>query len=249
MINCSPTSLDLLSFSFLCSFRFSFTMTIPFTIAPANFNPTHAGFFEFGIDVFQMKSGSDEAMCIEVESVEYASYERLKPSPAFVFYCTDGGDGKFTPSVPAPPIGAAMVTHHISSPSCNETKACDLDWFYCPRDPGCTTYTMSTDTVVVDVRDKTTIKAGDKVTLTVNGTTTLKSCPAAGSYRIYSLVGKNQQAGVLCDILTILPDGVFILSIPITLIAGDFVDDWFEFGLDVFQEKSGSDEGEFSAEF
>jgi hypothetical protein len=62
-------------------------------------------------------------------------------------------------------------------------------------------------------------------------------------------VGKNQQAGILSDILTILPGGVFIISIPITLIAGDFVDDWFEFGLDVFQEKSGSDEGEFSAEF
>jgi hypothetical protein len=223
----------------------TFVMEITFDAAAANFLPTHVGFFEFGIDVFQEKSGTNEAMCIEVESVEYAAYEELKPSPPFVIYCVDQGDGHFTPSVPAPPAGSRIHPHAIASPSCNTSTPCDLDWFYCPRDPGCATYTMSVSDVIVDVRDKTTYKTGDAVTLTVNGTTTLTSCPVAGSYRIYSLAGKNQQAGVLCDVLTILPGGAFILSIPITLVDDDFTqppDSWFDFGLDVFQQGSGSDE-------
>lgn len=31
----------------------------------------------------------------------------------------------------------------LTAPTTNiTTNVCDLDWYYCPRDPGCLTYTM-----------------------------------------------------------------------------------------------------------
>lgn len=107
---------------------------------------------------------------------------------------------------------------------------------------------MSVAAVEVDVEDHTTIKAGDMVKLLVNGTTSLKTVPTAGSYRIYSLDGHNEAAGVLSDVMSIEDCGeqgcYFYLDIAFQLNAGSFSDQgWFEFGLDVFQKGSGSDEG------
>ena len=50
-------------------------MTIPFTASEACFD-TSKDWFEFGIDVFQKKSGSDEGMCIEITNPTYNSYEQ-----------------------------------------------------------------------------------------------------------------------------------------------------------------------------
>lgn len=108
---------------------------------------------------------------------------------------------------------------------------------------------MSVSNVVVDVEDATGLKAGDKVSLHVNGTTSLRSVPVAGSYRIYALDGGNAAAGVLSDVMTLSdcgPNGCYFgMDVPFTLTPGCFGTStgWFEFGLDVFQKKSGSDEG------
>lgn len=60
---------------------------------------------------------------------------------------------------------------------------------YCPRDPGCKTYTMSVHDVNVhangmDHVEAYNLKAGTSVTVEVTGITTMKSVSDHGSYRI-----------------------------------------------------------------
>jgi len=39
--------------------------------------------------------------------------------------------------------GALVRPSPTTAPTTNiTTNVCDLDWYYCPRDPGCITYTM-----------------------------------------------------------------------------------------------------------
>jgi hypothetical protein len=211
-----------------------FTFKISFTLASGNFK---APWFEFGIDIFQKKSGSDEGVCVEIEDIEYLTYEKEDKGHPFQMECKDNGDGTFTPQI------TPLQGHPIPAPKCVEK--CDLDWYYCPRDPGCATYTMSVKSVEVDVMDATGLVAGDKVILTVNGTTTMKTVPTSGSYRIYALSGGNEAAGLLSDTLRLLGNGAFSMRVPFDITAASFeaTKGWTEFGLDVFQKQSGSDEG------
>jgi len=102
---------------------------------------------------------------------------------------------------------------------------------------------MSVKEVDFHTGDASGYKAGDHVVLGVKGETTLKEIPVGGSYRIYTLSGKNGAAGVLSDVFKMTGNGTFEATIPFTLTADSFAGEFFEFGLDVFQEKSGSDEG------
>jgi len=216
-----------------------FTLNITFALDAGVFAP--GSWVEWGLDIFQQKSGTDEAMCIEFADKEYLKFEENTVSPPFVQYCKDNGDGTFTKDT------IPIVNHVIPSESCS--PGCDLKWYYCPRDPGCVTYTMSADSVVVDVIDPLTIKAGDVANLIVKVTTSLKSVPQEGSFRIYALAGGNADGGALSDVMTITSCGQ--LGCYYTLDIKDFpitptmftAQGWFEFGLDIFQKSSGSDEG------
>merc|ERR1712196_71450 len=166
---------------------------------------------------FQKGSGSDEGMCVEFADIEYLHYEQNKPDPPFVDYCIDDGDGHFTSkTVPVP-------TTEIASPACGAAP-CALKWNWCPRDPGCRTYTMNVHNVEVDVTDKgapPSIRSGDGTKVVVTGTTMLTSVPTAGSYRIYSLAGVNVAAGALSDALTV-SNGNFVLTIDFDLSSNCF---------------------------
>merc|ERR1740130_269546 len=70
----------------------------------------------------------------------------------------------------------------------------------------------------------------------------MKEVPVAGSYRVYALSGGNVAAGVLTDVMN-LSGSNFVLDISFQLTTADFDVKDFEFGLDIFQKKSGSDEG------
>merc|ERR1719473_2165917 len=115
-----------------------------------------------------------------------------------------------------------------------DTNVCGVNWYYCPRDPGCKTYTMSVHAITVQA----------------SGVTTIEKVPTAGSYRIYGLDGKNVATGILTDTLNITFNSAtlqydFVLTISFVLDADNFdnAKKWTEWTLDVFQEKSGSDEG------
>lgn len=214
-----------------------FTMTVTFTLDSDNFDETKT-WTEWTLDVFQQKSGSDEGMCVEFADVEYLHYEQNKPDPPFVDYCVDNGDGTFTAKT------VAVPSKEIAAPAC-AAAPCALKWNWCPRDPGCKTYTMVVDNVEVDVTDQTQqIRSGDLAHVVVTGTTTLKTVPTAGSYRIYSLAGVNVAAGALSNALTV-SNGKFVLTVDFDLSSNCFDETkgFFEFGIDVFQKGSGSDEG------
>jgi hypothetical protein len=220
--------------------QYDFVMTVTFVLDANNFDVAMK-WTEWTLDVFQEKSGSDEGMCVEFSSIEYVNYLQTKQDPPFVDLCVDRGDGTFENQTIA--ITTALDTLHVTSPpGCVEK--CNLKWNWCPRDPGCKTYTMDVASVETDVKGATEIKAGDSFTVTVRGTTTLSTVPVAGSYRIYALAGGNAAAGVLTDVLTI-DRGTFVMVIPFTATAACFnlPKNWFEFGIDVFQKGSGSDEG------
>jgi len=212
-----------------------FTMKIQFAVEATNFGNSKDE-FEFGLDVFQKKSGSDEGMCIQVESDKFVQ-EAEATQPPFDMLCSDSGNGKFELlKTPIP-----MPVHDVDAGAqCD--ASCALGWYYCPRDPGCTTYTMSASSVEVDIHDSTGYKVGDNVTMIVKGTTSIKEVPVAGSYRVYALSGGNVAAGVLTDVMT-LSGSNFALDISFQITSGDFDGKNFEFGLDIFQKKSGSDEG------
>lgn len=42
-----------------------------------------------------------------------------------------------------------VFSHALGLTGDESTNICNLDWNYCPRDPGCITYTMSVHTVTV----------------------------------------------------------------------------------------------------
>jgi len=224
--------------------QYDFTMTVPFKLDSDNFDSAKK-WTEWTLDVFQQKSGSDEGMCVEFADNEYVQYEIAKPSPIFEDYCIDNGDGTFKNQTIA--ISEELKTLHTTDtkPECTAPKTpCDLKWNWCPRDPGCKTYTMDVASVETDIKGATEVKAGDAFTVIVRGTTSMESVPVAGSYRIYALTGGNAATGVLTDVLTI-DRGTFVMTIPFIANAAcfDTTKDWFEFGIDVFQAKSGSDEG------
>jgi hypothetical protein len=61
----------------------SFTLDVGFTASAALFNTNDKTRFEFAVDVFQAKSGSDEGMCVQVASTPYMNDMRAKASPEF----------------------------------------------------------------------------------------------------------------------------------------------------------------------
>ena len=200
------------------------------------------GWFEFGIDVFQQKSGSDEGFCLEIASLAYTKYEEHRDQPPFVMECKDEGNGHFIKDV------HTIVPKAIPSPQCGGPDKCDLNYYYCPRDPGCITYTMPATSVEVDVLDANDIKPGDHIRLTINGTTSLHSVPVDGSYRVYDIAGHNVIGGALSDAMTIyncVSEGCYFgVTTDFVLPSAAFTPEgWMEFALDVFQKSSGSDEG------
>jgi hypothetical protein len=229
------------------SLQYDFVMTVGFKLGADNFDTTK-NFTEWTLDVFQQKSGTDEGMCVEFGDASYVEYMQSKPDPPFVDLCIDNGDGTFAKDTVA--ISASHHTLHstATNPECSAPAPktpCDLKWNWCPRDPGCKTYTMDVASVETDIKSAdSVVEAGDVFTVTVRGTTSMTTVPVAGSYRIYALSGGNAATGVLTDVLTI-DRGTFVMKIPFTATADCFVTakGWFEFGIDVFQAKSGTDEG------
>merc|ERR1711934_107739 len=73
------------------------------------------------------------------------------------------------------------------------------DWFYCPRDPGCTTYAMSAHQVSVGLAPSrlNVVAAGRWVNLYVIGTTNIKNVSQIASYKVYGIDGKNVATGTL----------------------------------------------------
>ena len=69
-----------------------------------------------------------------------------------------------------------------------ETNVCGVNWYYCPRDPGCKTYTMSVLDMEVRANDYTNaiqmdmLKTGNSITVQASGVTTIETVPVAGSY-------------------------------------------------------------------
>ena len=123
------------------------------------------------------------------------------------------------------------------------TNVCHMDWYYCPRDPGCSTYTMSVKEVFVYANGHVNpisaenLTVGDKISVEVRGSTTMKSVPVAGSFRIYNLQGGNMFAGVLADTLT-LSGNNFVFKTSFTLDSGAFATGrWVEWGLDISGRK------------
>lgn len=198
------------------------------------------GMVEFGIDVFMDKS-ADEGMCVEIANKKYIAMEEAKVDPPFVDYCVDEGHGTFKKET------IKIVPTPIESPGCGPPPParCQLDWYYCPRDPGCVTYDMSVGTVEVDVQDPTALRAGDNVTLLVKGTTTMSKVPVEATWRIYDMAGHNAATGVLSDVCTLdtsKSPTAFRLDIPFTFPAASISGSLLEFGLDIFMDKS-ADEG------
>jgi len=218
-----------------------FVLTIDLTLDAAS---ASGNMFEFGVDIFSHKSeGDPEGMCIQIASPEH--YRQESSKTGFQLDCKDNGDGTWTPGA------SPVVPHPLPAPSCAAPKpppppsSCKLNWFYCPRDPGCVTYTMSVSSVEVDVQDKSGIKAGDTVTMIVHGTTKIKAVPSSGTYKVYDGAGKNAAQGILSDVMTIdASSGAFTIKVSgIVLDASSVQGDVIEWGLDIFQDKSGSNEG------
>jgi len=212
-----------------------FTLTVPITLDAA----TACGkMFEFGIDLFYDKAhGDPEGMCVQVSSKEY--FKQASGKSDFALDCKDNGDGTWTPE------SSTVVGHPLPAPSCSAPKNnCTLNWFYCPNDPGCGTYSMSVTSVSVDVNDKTGIKAGDTVNMIVHGFTSLKAVPPHATYKIYDGAGKNAGQGNLKDVMQLdASSGAFTLTIPALVLDPSSVQgNVIEWGLDVFQERSGSKE-------
>merc|ERR1712072_609648 len=143
----------------------------------------------------------------------------------------------------------------IQAPDCKPPpppEQCDIEWWYCPRDPDCDGYDMSVEQIVVstDIVSRTPefFAPGDSVNVHVNGTTTLTSVDPGATYRIYQLAGGNQATGVLADVIQINGDR-FDINLPFGLVDGNFVTNlnWFEFGIDIFREPEGTKES-FCAE-
>jgi hypothetical protein len=85
-----------------------FEADIAFTLTSDSFA---GAWFEFGLDVFQAKSGSDEGMCIEVANPAYVQSQQNNPNKKFVTDCTDMGGGHF---VDARPDGVPEVVKPVT---------------------------------------------------------------------------------------------------------------------------------------
>jgi hypothetical protein len=273
----------------------SFVFKATFKVSEALFQSAQqTNMFEFGVDVFQSSSGSNEGVCVEVASKDYVAAEVARVDPKFELMCDDNGDGTFTKLATPKPVVSTLtgademcmppVDCKVSKwgewskctkkcgggstsrsrtivtpparggagcPALTETQKCnaqecahsDMEWYYCPRDPGCKTYTMSVDQV--EMSEPGTVKAGDKVTVVARGKTSirLKTIGASASYRVYALSGRNMATGVLAEHLKLDGAGNFQLTVPITVTEDAVVGGNVEFGIDVFQKGSGSDEG------
>jgi len=186
---------------------------------------------EFGIDIFMDKS-SDEGFCVEVANRNYIADVSAKAEPKFEWYCEDEGQGHFVrKNVP-------ITTAPIPSEECSAGGQCELDWYYCPRDPGCVTYELSVHSVEVDVADTAAIHAGDQTTVIVKGRTQIKEVPAVGTYKIYDMAGHNAAQGVLTDALTLDGSGGFTFRITLAFPAASVTGGLIEFGIDVFMDQN-----------
>jgi len=219
--------------------KFHFNVALTLDAASAT-----APIVDWGLDIFLDHGGSKEAMCIGVASAEYIE-DQKKGSEGFVDYCKDNGDGTFTKETLNPaPTAKVDITWAKGSP-CGPPppppKQCSLDWFYCPKDPGCSGYTMSVMNVTTDF-DAKTIAAGDKVTTIVTGVTKMTSIPFQASYKIYDMAGNNAGSGAINAANLNLDDGKFTLTIASTLDATSVADGKVDWGLDVFLGAGGSDE-------
>ena len=150
--------------------------------------------------------------------------------------------------------GAAMPLFSSSNitttPPTVTTNVCGMDWYYCPRDPGCVTYDMSVHDVKIHVDgiegniDIVDLKPGHTAQVQITGITTITSVSASASYRVYALDGKNMAFGVLANAFILTGNGGFVFTPSFEITADAIGSNGFvEFGIDVFQEKSGTDEG------
>ena len=134
-----------------------------------------------------------------------------------------------------------------------------MRWYWCPRDPACTTNSMNVDHVETTIKSaqgrtqgngtEGTIKAGDTLDVTVRGTTTMTVVPPSGTWHLYALNkvhSGNLATGLLSTpgVLQLSGQGTFTMSISFVVPTTCFIldKDWFEFGLTVYQEKSEGDE-------
>jgi len=132
------------------------------------------------------------------------------------------------------------------------------DWFYCPKDPGCATYTMSAHEVSVSTAPArlNTVMVGHWVNLYVIGTTTIQNVSEVASYKVYGIDGKNSAAGLLAGRHGLWTDGPkglgaslelnfekkpgqFRLQVPIIVSDNNFEEtaakeQYVNFGIDIF---------------
>jgi len=128
------------------------------------------------------------------------------------------------------------------------------DWFYCPRDPGCTSYKMSAHQVSVGKPGHTRMVVGNWVNLYVIGMTTITNVSEIASYKVYGISGGNVGSGELAarhgnyldgpkglgaslELNFLRKPGQFRLQIPHLLTAASFDESgtqFVNFGIDIF---------------
>lgn len=225
----------------------TFEARVPFANEAGNFD-YERGHYKFVLDIFMEEEGTHEATCIEVENIELCA-ELSRKDDRYVMNCEDNGDGTFTPANPPIPLPCTPIDAPECKPPTPPAADCDLEWWYCPRDPDCDAYTMSAEHVAVrtdiGTEERSFFAPGDVVDVVVTGHTSMTEIPPQGTYRVYMLAGGNAAMGDLYDVLNIdFETGAFLMTIPFTLSEGNFESNlgWFEFGIDVFQEAAGTDE-------
>lgn len=136
------------------------------------------------------------------------------------------------------------------------------DWFYCPRDPGCSGYAMSVHQVSIGKLGQQKIEEGKWVNLYAIGMTTLKSVPEHATFKVYGIDGSNIAGGPLQARGGVWNDktkgaslelnydkkpGQFRLQIPVIVASKDFDDytgtQMVNFGIDVFLAAGQTHEG------
>ena len=143
-----------------------------------------------------------------------------------------------------------------------------LRWYWCPRDPSCTSNSMNVNHVETQIqsssfraqaqkniffedatRELKKIKAGDTLNVIVRGTTTMTVVPPSGTWHLYAL-NKVHSGNLATGLLSapgvlMIGKGTFVLNVSFVsdITCWQTDKDWFEFGLTVYQEKSEGDEG------
>jgi len=154
--------------------------------------------------------------------------------------------------------GSALPTFLNATQTVTQASCQGWDWFYCPRDPGCATYTMSAHEVSVSTAPSHlgAVRAGAWSNLYIIGTTTITNVSQIASYKVYGIDGKNAATGLVAGRHGVWTDGPkglgaslelnfenkpgqFRLQIPLIVAQNNFEEtaakeQFVNFGIDIF---------------